>query len=63
MNGEKRAPEAENGPPKYNRRILFALNAKRGDVYGGTVAKATISKRRAANRVARKSRATNRKGK
>lgn len=63
MNGEKRLPEVEAGPSKYDRRILFALTAKNRHVYGGTVAKATVSKRRAANRVARKSRATNRKGK
>ncbi|WP_165350455.1 hypothetical protein [Xylanimonas protaetiae] len=47
-----------NESPTYGKTILRALQGKH--VYGGTVPAATVAKRRAANRAARRSRAINR---
>lgn len=48
-------------PSEYQRAILLGLQAK-PHVYGYTVDPATIARRRAHNRVARRSRRTNRRG-
>lgn len=44
----------------YGLAILSGLGDHRKHVYGGTVATATVARRRAKNRVARRSRAINR---
>ena len=53
-------PKVEDSP--YQRAILIALNKLNKPVYQGTVAYATIERRRKANKQARKSRAKNRRG-
>lgn len=49
-------------PNPYQQAILYALNKLRKPMYEGTVPYATIERRRKANRIARKSRAKNRRG-
>ncbi len=49
-----------NLPRSTTLPMLLALNASGKHIYAGTVPAATIQKRRAANRVARKSRRVNR---
>jgi hypothetical protein len=48
-------------PPPAGLAILGALNRLGKHVYAGTVPAATVSRRRAANKAARRSRATNRR--
>lgn len=48
------------GPNPYQFRILTALNALGKHVYGGTVTAVEKAKRRAKNKVARKSKGVNR---
>jgi hypothetical protein len=43
--------------------VLLGLNATGKHVYGGTVPPAVVARRRAANKVARKSRRANRRSK
>lgn len=53
-------PKVEDSP--YQKVILWALTKTQRPVYQGTVAYATIERRRKANKQARKSRAKNRRG-
>jgi hypothetical protein len=51
------------GTNRFQRTILFGLNRMGKHIYAGTVPASTIAKRRAANKVARASRRTNRSSK
>lgn len=50
------------GPDPFASLILWALNKLDKPMYEGTVDPAVVAKRRAKNRVARRSRARNRRG-
>lgn len=57
-----RRPMPERDTPEPNQlRILAALQAPRRHVYAGTVPAAEKARRRASNRVARRSRRANRR--
>lgn len=50
-----------NGPSEASVLMLLALNHSGKHIYGGTVAPAEVERRRAANKVARRSRRVNRR--
>ena len=49
-----------NEPSKASRAMLAALNRSGKHIYAGTVPAAEVARRRAANKVARRSRRANR---
>lgn len=61
MTDETKLPEAENAQQtRYGRRILFALSRSGQHVYAGTVSFKDKMKRRAKDKVAKRSRKLNR---
>lgn len=54
-------PAAVTESSPYQRNILAALNGSGRHIYGGTVDPKVVKRRRAANKVAKASRKTNRR--